>query len=63
MTRIKIKNEECTWRSTYTLYGFPIYVTECGTTRLNYIAGYDIYCNNCGRKIKVITEGDKHNGR
>lgn len=56
---MKLKNKECEWRRTCTLYGFPIYATECGKMRLNYITGYDIYCNNCGRKIKIVNEGEK----
>ena len=41
---------------THTPYGFPVYATECGKMRLNYSKGYDIYCNACGRKIKIVDD-------
>lgn len=32
---------------------FPIYNTSCGKIRLQCRPGIDIYCNGCGKKIKV----------
>lgn len=48
------ENAYCEWRIVDTPHGFPIYNTECGKIRLNYATGIDIYCNACGRKIKII---------
>lgn len=50
------ENEQCKWYVTHTPYGFPIYTTECGKMRFNYSKGYDIYCNACGRKIKIVDD-------
>lgn len=44
------------WYVTHTPHGFPIYATECGRMRINYATGIDIYCNACGRKIKVVDD-------
>lgn len=48
------KDERCEWYVNHTPYGFPLYATECGEIKLNYTTGIDIYCNSCGRKIKIV---------
>lgn len=50
------REEQCKWYVTHTPHGFPIYATECGKMRINYATGIDIYCNACGRKIKVVDD-------
>lgn len=48
------ENNYCEWQIVDTPYGMPIYNTSCGKIRLNCVKGYDIYCNACGKKIKVV---------
>lgn len=50
------EDERCEWYVNHTPYGFPLYATECGEVRLNYATGIDIYCNGCGRKIKIVDD-------
>lgn len=50
------KDEQCKWNVAHTPYGFSVYITECGKMRLNYTAGFDIYCNACGRRIKIVDD-------
>ena len=44
----------CEWRIVDRPHNLPIYNTSCGKIRLQYTTGVDIYCNGCGKKIKVI---------
>lgn len=44
----------CEWRVVDRPHNLPIYNTICGKIRMQYITGVDIYCNGCGKKIKVI---------
>lgn len=46
----------CEWRIVDIPQGMPIYNTGCGRIRLNYSAGYDVYCNACGRKINIVND-------
>ena len=50
----KKESKFCEWYVNHITCGFPFYVTECGKMRLNYSKGIDIYCNACGKKIKII---------
>lgn len=50
------KDERCEWHVIHTPYGFPLYATECGKTRLSCATGIDIYCNACGKKIKIVDD-------
>lgn len=50
------ENERCKWYAAHTPYGFPFFTTECGKTRLSCATGIDIYCNACGRKIKIVDD-------
>lgn len=50
------KDEQCKWYVIHTPYGFPVYSTECGKMKLSCVAGIDIYCNACGRKIKIVDD-------
>lgn len=50
------ENEQCKWYVTHTPYGFPVYATECGKMRLSCATGIDVYCNACGKKIKIIDD-------
>lgn len=52
----KKESKFCEWYVNYIPCGFPVYATECGEMRLNYSKGYDIYCNACGRKIKIVDD-------
>lgn len=54
MEEVKDEREYCEWEEVYTPKGLPFFYTECGKFRLNYVTGYDIYCNACGKKIKLI---------
>lgn len=54
------EDERCKWYVAYTPYGFPVYATECGKIGLICATGIDIYCNACGKKIKIV--GDKKVG-
>ena len=44
----------CEWRIVDRPHNLPIYNTSCGKIRMQYTTGVDIYCNGCGKKIKVI---------
>ena len=44
----------CEWRIGERPHNLPIYNTSCGKIRMQYTTGVDIYCNGCGKKIKVI---------
>lgn len=50
------ENKCCEWRIVDMPHGLPVYNTSCGNIRLSCAKGYDIYCNGCGRKIKVIDD-------
>lgn len=50
------KDEQCKWYVTHTPYGFPAFATECGHMRISCATGIDIYCNACGRKIKIVDD-------
>lgn len=50
------KDEQCKWYVTHTPYGFPVFATECGHMRISCATGIDIYCNACGRKIKIVDD-------
>lgn len=50
------ENEQCEWYVTHTPCGFPFYTTECGKMRISCETGIDIYCNACGRKIKIVDD-------
>lgn len=54
MEEIKDEREYCEWEEVYTPKTLPFFNTSCGKIRLNYSTGYDIYCNACGKKIKLI---------
>ena len=43
----------CEWRIVDRPHNLPIYNTSCGKIRMQYTTGVDIYCNGCGKKIKV----------
>ena len=44
----------CEWRIVDRPHNLPIYNTSCGKIRMQYTTGVDIYCNGCGKKIKVV---------
>ena len=48
------KDDVCEWRIVDRPNNLPIYNTSCGKIRLQYVTGVDIYCNGCGKKIKVV---------
>ena len=50
------KDEQCKWYVVHTPYGFPFFTTECGHMRISCASGIDIYCNACGRKIKIVDD-------
>lgn len=50
------KDEQCKWYVTHTPYGFPVFATGCGHMRISCATGIDIYCNACGRKIKIVDD-------
>ena len=47
-------DDVCEWRIVDRPNNLPIYNTSCGKIRLQYATGVDIYCNGCGKKIKVV---------
>ena len=55
MSSIK-ENRYCEWRIVDIPYGMPIYNTGCGKIRISCATGIDIYCNACGRKIKIVDD-------
>ena len=44
----------CKWRIVDRPHNLPIYNTSCGKIRMQYTTGVDIYCNGCGKKIKIV---------
>ena len=46
-------DDVCEWRIVDRPHNLPIYNTSCGKIRMQYTTGVDIYCNGCGKKIKV----------
>lgn len=50
----KAFNDVCKWRVIDKPHNLPIYNTSCGKIRLQYSTGIDVYCNGCGKKIKVV---------
>lgn len=60
---IEIADEEeskcCEWRVVDRPQGFIIYNTGCGRIRLNCVKGYDVYCNACGKKIKIVNDSKR----
>lgn len=51
---LKQRERMCEWTLIDRTNGFPIFNTSCGAIRLSCATGIDIYCNNCGKKIKVV---------
>ena len=49
-----VSDDMCEWRIVDRPNNLPIYNTSCGKIRLQYVTGVDIYCNGCGKKIKVV---------
>ena len=49
-----VSDDVCEWRIVDRPNNLPIYNTSCGKIRLQYVTGVDIYCNGCGKKIKVV---------
>lgn len=49
-----VSNDVCEWVIVDRPHNLPIYNTSCGKIRLQYVTGVDIYCNGCGKKIKVV---------
>lgn len=49
-----VSDDVCEWRIVDRPNNLPIYNTNCGKIRLQYVTGVDIYCNGCGKKIKVV---------
>lgn len=50
------ENKSCEWKIIDTPHGMPIYNTGCGKIRFSCATGIDIYCNACGRKIKIVDD-------
>lgn len=49
-----VTDDVCKWRVIDRPHNLPIYNTSCGKIRLQYSTGIDVYCNGCGKKIKVV---------
>ena len=49
-----VDDDVCEWKIVDRPHNLPIYNTSCGKIRLQYVTGVDIYCNGCGKKIKVV---------
>ena len=49
-----VSDDVCEWRIVDRPHNLPIYNTSCGKIRLQCATGIDIYCNGCGKKIKVL---------
>ena len=49
-----VSDDVCEWRIVDIPHNFPIYNTSCGKIKLQYATGVDIYCNGCGKKIKIV---------
>lgn len=50
------ENKYCEWHIADTPHGLPVYQTDCGQIRICCATVIDIYCNNCGKKIKVVRD-------
>lgn len=50
------ENKYCEWHIAYTPYRMPVYHTGCGQIRICCATGIDIYCNACGKKIKIVDD-------
>nr|DAI56736.1 MAG TPA: zinc-ribbon domain protein [Caudoviricetes sp.] len=50
------ENKYCEWHIVDKPNGLPVYHTGCGQIRICCATGIDIYCNNCGKKIKVVRD-------
>lgn len=50
------ENKCCEWKIVDIPHGMPIYNTGCGRIRISCATGIDIYCNACGRKIKIVND-------
>lgn len=50
------ENKHCEWHVNHTPMRLPFFTTECGKIRLSCATGIDIYCNACGRKIKIVDD-------
>lgn len=50
----KGEREYCEWEEVISPVGFALFNTSCGKVRVSYSTGYDICCNACGKKIKLI---------
>ena len=49
-----VSDDVCEWRIVDRPHNLPIYNTSCGKIRMQYTTGVDIYCNGCGKKIKIV---------
>ena len=49
-----VNDDVCEWKIVDRPHNLPIYNTSCGKIRMQYTTGFDIYCNGCGKKIKVV---------
>ena len=49
-----VSDDVCKWIIVDKPHNLPIYNTSCGKIKMQYTTGVDIYCNGCGKKIKVI---------
>ena len=48
-----VDDDVCEWRIVDRPHNLPKYNKSCRKIRLQYVTGVDIYCNGCGKKIKV----------
>ena len=51
---VKIDEDVCEWSVIKTPMNFTTFRTSCGKIRLQCATGVDIYCNGCGKKIKIV---------
>ena len=49
-----VSDDVCEWIIVDRPHNLPIYNTSCGKIRMQYTTGVDIYCNGCGKKIKIV---------
>nr|DAR47352.1 MAG TPA: restriction alleviation protein [Bacteriophage sp.] len=54
------ENKHCEWENVIPPHGMPVFYTSCGKISLSRVSNYDIYCNFCGKKIKIV--GDTKSG-